>query len=141
MPLFFLLSGFCLTLAYGKKNYKKPTLCSGNFQIFSACDHEPCHKQSDLESNEVEEIFDSCKFYFRRMTRIMPIYYFCLILGGILMFSGHAKNSPDDPMTKSGIISSILMIQSWINFIAGFGPNPPAWTISTLFFFYIIYPR
>ena len=48
MPLFFLLSGFCLTLTYGKKNYKKSTLCSGNFPIFSACDHELCHKQSDL---------------------------------------------------------------------------------------------
>ena len=76
MPVFFLLSGFCLTLGYGKKKYTRSTLCCGSCQTTSGCDCRPCRKQPD--SNE--EIFDSWEFYFGRVSRILPVYYLTLIL-------------------------------------------------------------
>ena len=51
MPLFFLLSGFSCTLGYGRKNH----------QI----------------NNEENNTFDSRSFYFGRISRILPVYYFC----------------------------------------------------------------
>ena len=51
MPLFFLLSGFSCTLGYGRKKH----------QI----------------NNEENNTFDSGSFYFGRISRILPVYYFC----------------------------------------------------------------
>ena len=77
MPLFFLLSGFSCTLGYGRKKYKRATECCGPCKTTSGCQCENC-------KNAEEEIFDSWRFYFNRMTRLLPVYYatylFALIL-------------------------------------------------------------
>ena len=81
MPLFFLLSGFSCTLGYGRKMYMRATGCCG-----------PCKTTGRQCENAEEEIFDSWRFYFNRMTRLLPVYYatylFALVLsplGSILL--------------------------------------------------------
>ena len=75
MPLFFLLSGFSLALAYGKTLWNGSTrYCFGN-------------KVSSLDGinsqRSISNIFDSWGFYKKRMIRILPLYY----LGHILMLT------------------------------------------------------
>ena len=123
MPVFFLLSGFCMTLGYGKKNYSGSTICK---------------KQTGFN----EEIFDSIAFYIGRFTRILPVYYFGLIEGAILIPLGHTPTYLPDNFWYNGVgnILSIFLVQTWA-LVFGFGANGPSWTVSTLFFFYLIYPR
>ena len=55
MPLFFLLSGFCMTLGYGKKNYTASTICCG-----------PCKTGTYIFFDKHWEIIDFfiwCKFF------------------------------------------------------------------------------
>ena len=136
MPLFFLLSGFCMTLGYGKKKYTSSTLCCGNCTCITGCDCKPCRK-----SSEEGQIFNSANFYLGRMTRIMPVYYFCYFAALPLIYLGYGI-SPwyDMHFNGIGLIVSLFGVQTWV-ILYGFGPNGPSWTVSTLFFFYLVYPR
>ena len=79
MPLFFLLSGFCLTLGYGKKNYKTSKCCA------------PCKSSDDDPKNDDgEEAFNYSEFFFGRMTRILPVYYLCYFFALPLIPLGHS---------------------------------------------------
>ena len=126
MPLFFLLSGFCLTLGYGKKKHSKVSGC--------CCNNSTQFRSSPDDSNE--NIFDSATFYFGRLTRILPVYYICFLyalpLIPLLWQWG--------PNVIGGSISAVFLVQTWI-IVLGFGPDGPSWTVSTLFFFYLVYPR
>ena len=73
MPLFFLLSGFSLALAYGKTLWNGSTSYCFGSKISSK-------DGADLETSD-PKIFDSWTFYKKRMIRILPLYY----LGHILM--------------------------------------------------------
>ena len=77
MPLFFLLSGFSCTLGYGRKKYKRATECCGPCKTTTGCQCENC-------KNAEEEIFDSWRFYFNRMTRLLPVYYATYLFAIIL---------------------------------------------------------
>ena len=137
MPVFFLLSGFCLTLGYGKKKYTRSTLCCGSCQTTSGCDCRPCRKQPDSS----DEIFDSWEFYFGRISRILPVYYLCLLLAIPLIPLGSYWFAPTNLYYNiGGVVSAIFLVQTWI-FHFWFGPVGSAWTVSTLFFFYIVFPR
>ena len=106
-------------------------------QTASGCDCRPCRRQ--LDSNQ--EIFDSIDFYLGRLTRILPVYYFCLIAGAIIIPFGHGPFAPDNlRFNVGGSVMSIFLVQTWVMWF-GFGANGVSWTISTLFFFYFVYPR
>ena len=112
MPLFFLLSGFCLTLGYGKKSYNS-------------------------ENND----FDDKEFLFGRVTRILPVYYFTLLFAIPLIPLGHSYFSPSDYFSVfGGTFAAFFLIQTWI-LIFGNGPNGPSWTVSTLALFYLQFPK
>ena len=140
MPLFFLLSGFCLTLGYGKKKYSKISGCCSS------------SKAKTLDSTQsIGSIFDSTTFYFKRLTRVLPVYYVCFLYSLPLSISGWYFASGNPEITKDqlhnwtkefigGIVSSLFVVQTWLVEF-GNGPNGAAWTISTLFFFYLVYPR
>ena len=75
MPLFFLLSGFSLTLAYGK------TLWNGSTRCCLGC-KTTTSDGVDLENPDEEiKIFNSWEFYKKRFIRILPLHY----LGHILV--------------------------------------------------------
>ena len=137
MPVFFLLSGFCLTLGYGKKKYARSTLCCGSCQTTSGCDCRPCRKQPD--SNE--EIFDSWEFYFGRVYRILPVYYLTLILAIPQIPLGCFWFAPSDLYFNiGGTLAATFLVQTWIIHF-WFGPCGTSWTVSTLFVFYLVFPR
>ena len=128
MPLFFLLSGFCLTLGYGKKNYKTPKCCA------------PCKSNDDDPKNDGKEAFNYSEFFFGRMTRILPVYYFCYFFALPLIPLGHSYypgNAYD--LTIGGSILSFFLVQAWV-IVLHMGANGPSWTVSTLTFFYLLFP-
>ena len=133
MPLFFLLSGFCMTLNYGKTQYH-------------GCDYfdMSCKGKNDSNSGEnvQDQYFGAKKFLIGRCIRILPIYWITFVLGLLLVFVGHSCYPPgaDIVYLIGNFIIFLFMIQTWIGQIAGACPNGPAWTISTLFFFYYNYP-
>ena len=75
MPLFFLLSGFCLALAYGKTPWNGSTRCCFGCKTTTS-------DGVDLENPDQEiKIFNSWEFYKKRFIRILPLHY----LGHILV--------------------------------------------------------
>ena len=133
MPLFFLLSGFCLTLGYGKTQYD-------GIRFFDKTSKTP---SDNVETNSKPKIeFDFKKFLIGRFTRILPIYWLTFLINLPLIFLGHSYYAPDSEIgyLLYNFTIFISLFQSWIGQMAGGGPNWPAWTISTLFFFYYIYP-
>ena len=80
-------------------------------------------------------------FYLNRFTRILPVYYICFIVGVILIPFGHSYFAPENLwFNAGGSILSLFLVQSWV-MVFGLGPNGPSWTVSTLFFFYLVFPR
>ena len=135
MPLFFLLSGFSLALSYGKKTYAGySTCCCGPFQCMDPINCRGCRK-----AQNGQEIFDSAKYYFNRVTRILPGYWLTLILAIPLIPLGHADAKPNSTNSVVGTVLSFFGLQTWVLHF-GFGPNGPSWTISTLVMFYFMFP-
>ena len=99
----------------------------------SASGCNPClHKE--------EEVRD---FYYGRMIRILPIYYTTYIFALILLPLGYGPYTEmENEVDKNtwGSLAALFGVQSWI-LAYGFGPCVPAWTVSTLFFFYLLFPR
>lgn len=74
MPLFFLLSGFSLTLTYGKIKW------NGSSRGCFGC---KTHSEDGVDRKNPEQelkIFDAWEFYKRRLIRILPIHYLAIIL-------------------------------------------------------------
>merc|ERR1712038_1881738 len=114
MPLYFLLSGFCLTLGYGKKKYSK----------ISGCCSSPKAKTLD-STQSIGSIFDSTTFYFKRLTRVLPVYYVCFLYSlplsivGWYIASGNPEITKDQlyNLTKEllgGSISALFVVQTWL---------------------------
>ena len=128
MPLFFLLSGFCLTINYGKKTFKNGS------------------ENEEKHDNVIKEnFFNYSNFIFGRASRILPIYYFCLVFAFPLIPLGHAYFSGSNLASNlilsiGGGLAALFLVQTWILFFS-FGPNGPSWTVSTLCFFYICFPK
>ncbi len=92
MPLFFLLSGFCLTLNYGRKQYDGFDFCCGPCQVVDTLSHKIICCGSCIEKSEDEEqpssVFDSWRFYINRFSRILPVYWLCMFIALPLVFLG-----------------------------------------------------
>ena len=74
MPLFFLLSGLSLTLAYGKTKWNGSTRCCFGCRTNS-------NDGVDIENSQQEpKIFDSWEFYKKRLIRILPLHYMGIVL-------------------------------------------------------------
>ena len=156
MPLFFLLSGFCMTLGYGKKKFTCSTICCGpckttlNCCVCCSCSNNCCclccccKNKNEDDNDEEEVVFDSWNFYKSRFTRILPVYYLTLLYALPLFFLGHLYDvRPDNwGFGIGGTILAIFLQQTVLfNTNTYFGPNGASWTVSTLFFFYWFYPR
>ena len=78
------------------------------------------------------------KHYYRnRFARIAPIYYVAMLIAIPLAVTGHGWVPPSD--IGWVLATNAFAVQMW----AGFRPlsfSGPAWTISTLIFFYLIFP-
>merc|ERR1712226_32197 len=134
MPLFFLLSGFCLTLGYGRSRYTRASVCCGKLRCIDACN---CCRP--IKDQQEASIFDTPKFLFNRLSRILPVFYICFIMAIVLTPTGHGNQRPDMDMgTIIANVESVFLVNVWL--LGFFTANGPSWTVSTLFFFYLIYP-
>ena len=137
MPLFFLLSGFCMTLGYGKKKFTESSIGCGPCKTTINC-----FKNKNVEECEEENVFDSWNFYKSRFARILPVYYATFVYAIPLIFLGLQKYSVYDyGLSIGGSIVALFFQQTVFMSYFGYGPNQTSWTISTLFFFYWFYPR
>lgn len=119
MPLFFLLSGYSLAIGYGKTKYRSRV------------------EDDDKERRKYRSKFDFRSFYQNRFARIAPIYYVAMLIGLPLAIFGHSWVPP----AEIGwiFIANLFAVQMWASL-----PPPsfagPAWTVSTLVFFYLVFP-
>ena len=105
MPLFFLLSGFCLTLAYGK------TLWNGSTRCCLGCKSVTSDGVTDLENPAGgKKIFDSWEFYKKRFIRILPLHYLANIAGLIMYQYGYIDFSYCLPILYSHNLDRTLQI-------------------------------
>ena len=78
MSLFFLLSGFCLALSYGKTHWTSVTKCCSRVKRANS------HQINSLEScGDDQNVFDSLEFYKKRFIRIIPLHYLGILAGCI----------------------------------------------------------
>jgi len=130
MPLFFLLSGYSLTLSYGRTIYAGHTSC--------------CCMDSAQTGDDQPPLFQSFNFYRNRFARIMPIYYLVnFVIALPLLAFGHGNVVLDDPNFISNLISAIIDSIAPIGMILPGTMWPfvgAGWTVSTLWFFYLVFP-
>ena len=92
MPLFFLLSGFCLTLGYGRTKYTRSAICCGRLACTDACNCcRPMRRDGAATDQQQSNgsVFDTNKFLFNRLAKILPVYYVCFIIAIALTPTGH----------------------------------------------------
>jgi peptidoglycan/LPS O-acetylase OafA/YrhL len=81
--------------------------------------------------------FDVKHYYHNRFARIAPVYYVAMLIALPLAVFGHGWVSPSD--IGWVLVTNIFAVQMWaslppLSFVG------PAWTISTLAFFYLVFP-
>lgn len=148
MPFFFLISGFVMVVGYGQKRYK-PNPNERCDCCCQACDCMNCcisdevlpSQTSDFESfnpllyddsGSTVTYFPTQKFFNKRISRLAPVYYLTNLIGLPLafLFMGTA-------FFAYTIFASLFVITSWL-LIAPV--NGVLWTISTMGFFYCMFP-
>jgi len=132
IPLFLMLSVFSHTLSYGKLKWKSSTIL----------DNET-NSTSDFESSPIlrkqRRIFDYLGFYRKRWVKIFPIHILGIFLSLILWKSRVLIY--DGQYVLIGSLLSIFGLSTWILPYENFAPNDPSWIISTLWFWYLMFPH
>ena len=114
MPIFFLLSGFCLTLAYGQKKYAGFTVCCGFCESVHGCACKPCKNIKNFENHE--EIFNARAFYKGRAARIVPVYYVCNLIALPLIYLGRVTRGRYNPILSPShrVVEQQLLIPGFL---------------------------
>lgn len=129
MSFFFLLSGFTLAVIYGKTTWD-PMPC---------CVELRTDREVHTPEGEVLNLMNARSFYQNRFARLIPTYYLISIFGAIIFANNQGLVEPTFFWTIYTFITNIFCVQMW------FGISPisfvgPAWTLSTLVFFYYVFP-
>lgn len=139
MGLFFIISGFVLTIGYGNKADKVVFL-------------EQKLKLIDQKNQSIEEGGDLVKtqrvigsntiplyeFWIKRLARLAPTYYLTSFLVLPIYFLVHTNFMQKEILLSC--ILSIFGITSWSTILDVRPLNGVLWTVSTMLFFYLVYP-
>ena len=109
MPLFFLLSGFSLSLGYGKMLWDRSTKrCLG---CKSATSNGVEYSEN---AGENREMFDTWKFYKKRLIRILPLHYLGIVAGLIEWRLGQYSVNAGIKDMAIGSILSMFAVNTWV---------------------------
>ena len=130
MPVFFLLSGYSLALTYGRTKYESNTR--------SCC-------TSPIEGGEDKRVlFKTFNFYRNRFARTMPVYYISnFVLGLSAYFFAFGTRAFSNVNAMWMFVASVINSLFPVGMILPGMMMPmvaPGWAISTLWFFYIVFP-
>ena len=151
MGLFFMISGFVLTLGYGQEDYVNTdgmlceACCCNICDSFYCCIPSPSlpsyfsypSSSSTITSTTTEssptKSFPTRDFLYKRCVRLGPLYY----LSNLIMIPIWFLIYPNLVAFIITTISSMFLLTSWI----GITPlNGALWSISTMVFFYLCFP-
>ena len=114
MPLFFMLSGFSLTVTYGRKLWAAPSSCcrkqrkeeDGEKNPAAAIEEGrgPSSSSSLAAAAAALPVFPVRDFLQNRFARVMPVYLFCLLLCIPLW----VVNVGDFPFSRKTFIPSLV---------------------------------
>jgi peptidoglycan/LPS O-acetylase OafA/YrhL len=135
MPLFFILSGFSLTIGYYKRLISKPS-------TVKELSLDP-NNNNNVPNNNEANVMTFLTFQYFRALRVMPVYYILLLASIPPLLCGFGEFDPSNliVVVVSGI-TNFIPIFSWFYYIGGLALPyvGPFWTISTLWFFWIHFP-
>lgn len=118
MPVFFLLAGYSLAIGYG-----------GNQGAAHQTDNAIRHHETHWLKTK--------RFYRNRFARIAPIYYVTMLLAlPPAVFSQSWVHAEDIGRVFA---TNLFAVQMWFS-LPPQSFDGPAWTISTLAFFYLVFP-
>ncbi|EOD37509.1 hypothetical protein EMIHUDRAFT_454871 [Emiliania huxleyi CCMP1516] len=147
MSLFYIISGFVLMLGYGSVRpvpRGTDTSCCGDGTSANAGCCFPCFcaptKEVEAEPAEAPlPPLSARDFYIKRFARIGPLWYLGNLLAVPLYFTGHTHAT--GAWWWGGFVLSLfpLGLNSWT--VLFFPPAGHLWTISTMTFFYLLFPR
>ena len=154
MSLFYIISGFVMMLGYGAYGRAaKGKLCGGCDRCCSCCGGGeegasstgccyPCFCKpaaSGGEGGPPPAPLDVRAFFWKRFARLGPLWY----LGNLLMLPVYFCNYLPQPTPYwywigFGLAIPPLGLNAWT--VIFFPPAPHLWTISTMTFFYLVFP-
>ena len=167
LPLYFILSGFSLTIGYYDRfgypglpavSSDKPVAITDeviNKLNEARTADEPAHAHSDTLNNHtsITHTEKDCRssyktessnirpelFYFNRLVRTMPIYYIGFLLAIPMTLAGYNIYYDPNHNFTSTLIVNIIPVATWL---IKFG-NPldgPAWFVQTCLFCWLFFP-
>jgi len=119
MPLFFVLSGFSMQLAYGDyfSNDDDGDCCCGN------------SKDDDRYS----------RFIQNRLARTYPVYFMTTLFAVPLWWAGYYGAGTVYGFATSAV-ASLLLLSTAVCFVFGVPLDGPGWTVCTLFIMWLFFP-
>ena len=136
MPLFFLLSGFSLSIVYGAKPLS--LICTSS-QVGGVEDVEALPaiiKGGDRVDNDGCQPLNIRRFFWNRFSRVMPTYYLCTLLLIPMIALGY--QFPREEFPYHAVIS-FFPVSSLFN-PPEFPIVEPAWFLNTLIWLWVLFP-
>lgn len=140
MPLFFLLSGFSMTIGYSGR------LQIGNcFPSGSTLQVPLLNPNDDLSSSQQQSSGKSqsiSRYLYNRFIRVMPVYWIALAfaLPPVLAGYGQQVNPSNQFILINALIINVIPVMTWVGFYCPYPVNGPEWTVMTLWFFWLFFP-
>lgn len=167
MGLFFIISGFVMTCGYGlrplradRRDGDEAYLCcpccegccchfcdTGRFYCSADVDDsDPLNSEFLVPGGEKPRFRDR-PFLRKRCARLYPVYALSCIVALILILASWFTYAPEreDGASQADHVGAVairtaLSIVLGTSYVGFFPLNGAAWTISTMFFFYLVYP-
>ncbi|RYH07762.1 acyltransferase [archaeon] len=159
MPLFFMLSGFALTVAYHKPAAKPAAdlemqstytaVATGDDSkeaevLGSNSSPEPATEANVAQPAEAattdENELNVYKFHRNRFARVFPVYYVCNILAIPYWCAGYGRADPHTWQFPASMIVSLVPVSTLFLNLLGESLDSPAWTVGTLAFMWLCFP-
>lgn len=150
MPLFFLLSGFSMTIGYHDRLFSHSLRSSpncrgangseGNVLIEMKTGNDAAMEE-EKNNQTTPQLSPIGKYFYNRIIRVIPVYFICTCEAIPPTLYGYGNLDPKDSFSMiSSFVQSFIPTSTWTLFLAGIPLDGPGWTIATLYFFWLCFP-